>query len=115
MQAGSVVIYRDRGQLALGILQKIKTNTKGFVELLGEGDKRLALQNDRIFLDSKETIASDVAPKDRKKRLKLIRERISSYSDSTDIRELWEMLKAEDTSTFTWRELAELVVSVHDP
>ena len=115
MQAGSVVIYRDRGQLALGILQKIKTNTKGSVELLGEGDKRLALQNDRIFLDSKETIASDVAPKDRKKRLKLIRERISSYSDSTDIRELWELLKAEDNSTFTWRELAELVVSGNDP
>ena len=115
MQAGSVVIYRDRGQLALGILQKIKTNTKGSIEVLGEGDKRLALRSDRIFLDSKEQIPPDIAPKDRKKRLNLIRERISSYSDSTDIKELWELLKADDNTTFTWRELAELVVSGNDP
>ncbi len=115
MQPGSVVIYRERGHLALGVVQKVSTIGKGSLELLGESDKKLSLSKDRIFFDCRSTFPLDQSPIDRKRRLTELRNQIQQHAQTTDLEELWELLEADHTAVFTWQELAEFVVSVDEP
>ena len=115
MQPGSIVIYRERGHLALGVVQKVSTIGKGSLELLGESDKKLSLSRDRIFFDCRSTFPLDQSPLDRKRRLTELRDQIQHYAQTTDLKELWELLEADHTAVFTWQELAEFVVSADEP
>ena len=115
MQPGSVVVYRERGQLALGVVQKISPSGKGSLELLGESDKKLSVSRDRIFFDCRATFPLDQSPIDRKKRLAELRDTIRHHAQTTDLRELWELLEADHTAVFTWQELAEFIVSGDEP
>ena len=115
MQPGSVVVYRERGQLALGVVQKISISGKGSLELLGESDKKLSVSRDRIFFDCRATFPLDQSPIGRKKRLAELRDTIRHHAQTTDLRELWELLEADHTAIFTWQELAEFIVSGDEP
>ncbi len=115
MQPGSVVVYRERGQLALGVVQKIGTSRKGSLELLGESDKKLSVSRDRIFFDCRASLPLDLSPADRKRRLAELRETIRHHAQTTDLKELWELLEADQTTVFTWQELAEFLVSGEAP
>ena len=115
MQPGSVVVYRERGQLALGVVQKISISGKGSLELLGESDKKLSVSRDRIFFDCRATFPLDQSPVGRKRRLAELRDTIRHHAQTTDLRELWELLEADHTAIFTWQELAEFIVSGDEP
>lgn len=115
MQPGSVVVYRERGQLALGVVQKISTSGKGSLELLGESDRKLSVSKDRIFFDCRATFPLDQSPIDRKRRLAELHETIRHHAQTTDLKELWELLEADHTAVFTWQELAEFIVSGDEP
>ena len=115
MQPGAVVVYRERGQLALGIVQKIGPSGKGSLELLGEGDKKQTVSRDRIFLDCRATLPLDQSSADRKRRLAELRETIRQHAQTLDLKELWELLEADPTAVFTWQELAGFIVSGDEP
>ena len=114
MQPGSVVIYRERGHLALGIVLKANTTGKAAIELIGEADKKLSVTSDRIFFDCRSTLSPDRSPIERKKHLVGLRDQIQQHAQAIDLKELWELLEAEHGSVFTWQELAEFVVSSDD-
>ena len=115
MQPGAVVVYRERGQLALGIVQKIGPSGKGSLELLGEGDKKQTVSRDRIFLDCRATLPLDQSSADRKRRLAEMRETIRQHARTIDLKELWELLEADPTAVFAWQELAGFIVSGDEP
>ena len=115
MQPGSVVVYRERGQLALGVVQKIGTSGKGSLELLGESDKKLSVSRERVFFDCRATFPLDQSPIDRKRRLAELRDTIRHHAQTTDLKELWELLEADHTAVFTWQELAGFIVSGDEP
>ena len=115
MQPGSVIVYRERGQLALGVVQKISTSGKGTLELLGESDKKLSVSRDRIFFDCQAIFPLDQSPIDRKRHLAELRDTIRHHAQTTDLKELWELLEADPTAVFTWQELAEFIVSGDEP
>ena len=115
MQPGSVVVYRERGQLALGVVQKISTSGKGSLELLGESDRKLSVSRDRIFFDCRATFPLDQSSIDRKRRLAELRDTIRHHAQTTDLKELWELLEADHTAVFTWQELAGFTVSGDEP
>ena len=94
MQPGAVVVYRERGQLALGVVQKISPSGKGSLELLGEGDKKQTVSRDRIFLDCRATLPLDQSSADRKRRLAELRDTIRQHAQTLDLKELWELLEA---------------------
>ena len=114
MQPGSVVVYRERGQLALGVVQKIGTSG-GSLELLGEGDKKRSVSRERIFFDCRATFPPDQSPAGRKRRLAELRETIRRHAQTTDLKELWELLEADHSAVFTWQELAGFIVSGDEP
>ena len=115
MQPGTVVVYRERGQLALGVVQKIGTAGKGNLELLGEGDKKLSISRERIFFDCRATCPLNQSSADRKRRLAELRDTIRHHAQTMDIKELWELLEADPSAVFTWQELAGFIVSGDEP
>ena len=114
MQPGSVVVYRERGQLALGVVQKIGTSG-GSLELLGESDKKRSVSRERIFFDCRATFPLDQSSAERKRRLAELRETIRRHAQTTDLKELWELLEADHSAVFTWQELAGFIVSGDEP
>ena len=108
-------MYRERGQLALGVVQKIGTSGKGSLELLGESDKKLSVSRERIFFDCRATFPLNQSSVDRKRRLAELRETIRHHAQTTDLKALWELLEADPTAVFTWQELAEFMVSGDEP
>ena len=115
MQPGSVVVYRERGQLALGVVQKIGTSGKGSLELLGESDKKLSVSRERIFFDCRATFPLDQSSTDRKRHLAELRDTIRHHAQTIELKELWELLEADHSAVFTWQELAGFIVSGDEP
>ena len=108
-------MYRERGQLALGVVQKVSTSGKGSLELLGESDKKLSVSQERVFFDCRATFPLNQSPAERKRRLAELRETIRHHARTTDLKALWELLEADPTAVFTWQELAEFIVSGDEP
>lgn len=117
MHTGAVIVYRERGRLALGVVQKIATTPgKAQVELLGEDGRKLTLVPDRILFDSKSTLPVTLPATDLKKRLQGLREQISTHAQTVNLQELWELLREEDNAEFSWEDLAGFVLpSTDDP
>ncbi len=115
MQSGAVILYRERGRLALGVVLKIITTGKAPIEIMGADNKKLTLPRDRILFDCRSTIPRDLSPMDRKKHFTEMQTQISAYAQAIDLKELWELLEAETATIFSWQELAEFVVSSEDP
>ena len=65
MQSGAVILYRERGRLALGVVLKIITTGKAPIEIMGADNKKLTLPRDRILFDCRSTIPRDLSPMDR--------------------------------------------------
>ncbi len=115
MQSGAVILYRERGRLALGVVLKIITTGQAPIEIMGADNKKLTLPRDRILFDCEITIPRDLSPMDRKKHFVEMQTQISAYAQAIDLKELWELLEAETATVFSWQELAEFVVSSEDP
>lgn len=117
MHTGAVIVYRERGRLALGVVQKIATIPgKAQVELIGEDGRKLTLVPDRILFDSKSTLPATLPSTDLKKRLQGLREQISAHAQTVNLKELWELLQEEDNAEFSWEDLAGFVLpSLDDP
>ncbi len=68
MHSGTIIVYRERGRLALGVVQKIATTpSKTPVEIIDEDGKKSALAPDRVLFDSKITLPVTLPPADLKK------------------------------------------------
>ena len=60
MQIGTVIVYRERGRLALGVITTPPSKTskgKTQVEIVGEDGKKSVLIPDRIVLDCAQTVS----------------------------------------------------------
>jgi exoribonuclease-2 len=115
MQQGSIVIYRERGRLALGVIQKVVTTPgKEHVELLDEEGKKSMLVPDRVLFDSKNILPTTLSPADVKKHLQELHRQISTHAQTFNLQELWELVREEDNAEFSWEELAEFLLSTHD-
>jgi exoribonuclease-2 len=115
MHIGSIIVYRERGRLALGVIQKAPTSSgKTQIEILGEDGKKQAFAPDRIVLDCKSTLPLTLSPVEVKKQLQDLREQISAYAQTVDIRELWELLKDETGEEFFWEDLVGFLLSSAD-
>ncbi len=115
MHVGSIVVYRDRGRLALGVVQKAPGSSgKTQIEILGEDGKRQAFAPDRIVFDCKSTLPLTLSTIEVKKRLQDLRDQISAYAQTVDIRELWELLKDETGEEFFWEDLVGFLLSSAD-
>ena len=117
MQIGTVIVYRERGRLALGVITTPPSKTskgKTQVEIVGEDGKKSVLIPDRIVLDCAQTVPPGQPPAELKKRFQELRQQVVRAAQSLDLRELWELLQDEGTATFSWQELAAFVVSGDD-
>jgi len=115
MQQGSVIMYRERGRLALGVVQKIVTIPgKEHVELIDEDGKKCMLALDRVLFDSKNTLSMTLPPIDLKKRLQELRNQISTHSQTVNLQELWELVHEEENAEFPWEELASFLLPSRD-
>ena len=115
MHVGSIVVYRERGRLALGVVQKAPGSSgKTQIEILGEDGKRQAFAPDRIVFDCKSTLPLTLSTIEVKKRLQDLRDQISAYAQTVDIRELWELLKDETGEEFFWEDLVGFLLSSAD-
>ena len=115
MQPGRVVIYRERGRLALGVVTRPADATRFAVRFVGETDKPRSLPRDRIVFAGPWTLPADLPRAEREAELQELRARIERHADGVDLKALWELLDDHDTGDFDWRELAEFVVSPDDP
>ena len=115
MQPGRVVIYRERGRLALGVVTKPADATSSAVRFVGETDKPRSLPRDRIVFAGPWTLPADLPRAERATELQELRARIERHADGIDLEALWELLDDHDAGDFDWRELAEFVVSPDDP
>ena len=115
MQPGRVVIYRERGRLALGVVTKPADATSSAVRFVGETDKPRSLPRDRIVFAGPWTLPADLPRAEREAELQELRARIERHADSIDLEALWELLDDHDAGDLDWRELAEFVVSPDDP
>jgi hypothetical protein len=78
MQPGIIVAYRERGHLALGIIEKVAMPpAKAQVELIGEDGKKSVLAPDRELFESRTTAALSLPLADLKKKLQELRSQIS--------------------------------------
>src|SRR5215510_1271301 len=115
MQPGSIIAYRERGRLALGVVEKISLPpARAQIELIGEDGKKSVLALDRVLSESKSTLPLTLPPTDLKKRLQELREYISARAQTVNLQELWELLREEKDAEFTWEELAEFLLSAKD-
>lgn len=121
MQIGTVIVYRERGRLALGVIHKAPSTTpsgKPQVEILGEDGKKSILLPERIFLDCKQRLSPALPVADLKEFFRQLRSQIEAQTAAVNIKELWELLQDEDggaSSTFAWQELASYLVPPEDP
>jgi exoribonuclease-2 len=112
MQSGSVVVYREHGQLVLGVVQKISSSADTVrIELTAEDGKKIILTQDRIMFDCKQTLSLGGPSAELKKQLQLLHEQIRASAQTIDLKELWELLQEEAVEAWPWRELAGLVLS----
>ena len=115
MQPGRVVIYRERGRLALGVVTKPADATSSAVRFVGETDKPRSLPRDRIVFAGPWTLPADLPRAEREAELQELRARIEHHADGIDLEALWELLDDHDAGDLDWRELAEFVISPDDP
>src|SRR5437660_747328 len=107
MQIGTIIAYRERGRLALGMVQKVVTTPgKAQVEIIDEDGKKTILAPDRVLFDSKNTLSSTFSSVDVRKRLQELREQISTHAQTINLQELWELVHEEENAEFSWEELA---------
>src|SRR5215467_3330481 len=79
MQPGIIIAYRERGHLALGIIEKvILPPAKAQIELIGEDGKKSVLAPDRVLFESRLTAALSLPLADLKKKLQELRSQISA-------------------------------------
>lgn len=112
MQTGMIVAYRERGRLALGVIEKVSPPpSKPQVELIGEDGKKSILSPDRVLCESRTTASISLPQSELKKRLQELREQVNTTSQAIDLRELWELVREEDDAEFSWEELAGYLLS----
>lgn len=112
MQPGMIVAYRERGRLALGIVEKVALPpAKAQVELIGEDGKKSVLAPDRVLCESRTTASVSLPHADLKKRLQELRDQVNAAAQAIDLRELWELVREEADAEFSWEELAEYLLS----
>lgn len=115
MQQGSIVVYRERGRLALGVIQKVVTTPgKEHVELLDEEGKKSMLVLDRVLFDSKNLLPTTLPPAEVKKHLQELHRQISTHAQTLNLQELWELLREEDNAEFSWEELAGFLLPTRE-
>ena len=115
MQTGTIIAYRERGRLALGVVQKVVTTPgKAQVEIIDEGGKKTILAPDRVLFDSKNTLSLTLSPTDLKKRLQELRDQISAHAQTLNLQELWELVREEEDAEFSWEELAGFLLATTD-
>ena len=115
MHSGTIIVYRERGRLALGVVQKIATTpSKTPVEIIDEDGKKSALAPDRVLFDSKITLPATLPPADLKKRLQELRAQVSARAQTVNLKELWELLQEEAGAEFSWEELAGFLLPSAD-
>lgn len=111
-----IVAYRERGRLALGIVERVAfPPAKAQVELIGEDGKKSVLAPDRVLFESRHTAALSLPPADLKKQLQAFRDQISATAQALDLRELWELVREETDADFSWEELASYLLSANEP
>src|SRR6266478_5157784 len=107
MQSGIIIAYRERGRLALGIIEKVAVPpAKAQIELIGEDGKKSVLAPDRVLFESRTTAPLSLPLTELKKKLQELRSQISATAQSIDLRELWELVREETDADFSWEELA---------
>jgi exoribonuclease-2 len=112
MQSGAVIIYREHGHLTLGLVQKmVMTTGESRVELTNEDGKRQVLPTDRILFDCKQTLTPTQPAADIKKQLQAVQQQIHSHAQKINVQELWELVQGEEVETWSWEDLAGLVVT----
>ncbi len=115
MQSGIIVAYRERGRLALGIIEKVAVPpAKAQIELIGEDGKKSVLAPDRVLFESRATATLSLPLTDLKKKLQELRSQISATAQAIDLRELWELVREETDADFSWEELAGYVLSSNE-
>jgi exoribonuclease-2 len=115
MQPGTIVAYRERGHLALGIVEKVTLPpAKAQVELIGEDGKKSVLALDRMLFESRNMVSLSFPPTDLKKRLQEFRDQINATAQTIDLRELWELIREETDAEFSWEELSGYLLSSTD-
>jgi exoribonuclease-2 len=112
MQPGMIVAYRERGRLALGIVEKVTLPpAKAQVELIGEDGKKSVLAADRVLCESRETAPISLSHADLKRRLQELRDQVNVAAQAIDLRELWDLVREEVDAEFSWEELAGYLLS----
>lgn len=117
MQSGTVIIYRERGRLALGVTQKV-TSTPGRsqVEVIDQDGRKQILAPDRVVLDCRRTLPLTLPLADLKKHLQDLHDQIRTRSQAVPLKDLWELLQEEAGKEFASEELAGfLLISTDDP
>ena len=105
MQPGTIVAYRERGHLALGIVEKVTLPpAKAQVELIGEDGKKSVLALDRVLFESRNTVSLALPQVDLKKRLQELRDQISASAQTIDLRELWELIREQTKAAASCEE-----------
>ncbi len=108
-------MYREHGQLVLGVVQKITSSSDAVrIELTAEDGKKIILAQDRIMFDCKQTLVLSGPSAELKKQLQALHEQIRASAQTVDLKELWELLQEETTETWPWKELAGLVLSTQE-
>jgi exoribonuclease-2 len=116
MQPGTIVAYRERGHLALGIVEKVTVPpAKAYVELIGEDGKKSVLALDRVLFTSGATLSLSLPLPELKKRLQETRSQVSATAQTVDLKELWELVREETDAEFSWEELADYALSSSVP
>jgi exoribonuclease-2 len=112
MQPGTIVAYRERSRLALGVVEKIASPpAKAQVELIGEDGKKSVLAPDRVLFESRHSVPTSLPQADLKKRLQELRHRLNTTAQTIDLRELWELVREETDGEFPWEELTGYLLS----
>lgn len=112
MQSGAVIVYREHGHLTLGLVQKmVMTAGESRVELTNEDGKRQVLPTERILFDCKQPLAPTQPPTEIKKQLQALQQQIHTHAQKINVQELWELVQGEEVETWSWEDLAGLVVT----
>ena len=115
MQIGTIITYRERGRLALGMVQKVVTTPgKEQVEIIDEGGKKTILAPDRVLFDSKRIVSPTLSPIDVKKHLQEFHGQIRAHTQAINLQELWELVHEEENAEFSWEELAGFLLASTD-
>jgi len=115
MQIGTIIAYRERGHLALGLVQKVVTTPgKAQVEIIDEDGKKTILAPDRVLFDSKRILSPTLSSIDAKKHLQEFRDQIRVHAQAINLQELWELVYEEEDAEFSWEELAGFLLASTD-